>query len=1073
MKVYVNNKLPCIQVNVHKNLIVNTLLDTGASQNFITHDLYKQLNKLKVVKSLTNWKGTMFAANNSEINVLGKCKFKIKIGAFTWREEFLVMKHDNYDMILGMPFMSNKGLIIDLEKNVCYFKYKPGKIIKLNDSLNEENESLNEILIGCSDMRQEVNELINKYQNVFTDKIGSALNLEVKLEVTDNIPVSSRPYYLSPPNLQKMKTIVDDLLAQDIIEVSTSPYSSPAFLTKKDRLVINYTELNKKLVKMDYPIGDLNNLYQHLQGARYFSVIDLNKAFLQCPLTKDSRHLTAFCTSFGKYQYKRVSFGLQVGSSVLSSYLDGLFHDINFVYLIKFLDDIVIYSKDKEDHLKHLKEVINRLSQNNLTVNVEKAKFFCREINFLGHRIKDNTICIDPERTIAIKDFPVPNTVKQVRRFVGMCGYWSRYIPRYSDICAPLHRLKRKGVKFKWSNECQEAFEKLKQHISNPPLLQLADFNKPFVLQTDASSIGAGAVLLQANDSKDLLPIAYFSRKFTDAELKYSIYEKEALSAIYAMEHFHQYLEVRKFKLITDNQALSYVLNTKRKIGRLARWVERLINLDYSVEFRHGSENILADCLSRLYAETPNEDDQITSESHQEINMILNKCKTDKKNATQNHTGTKFMNERDNRSPKSSIEDKHFCNLVDEIPLAFTQLEYQQNNDADCTKIKASITKGEHSNCYFIKNNILMYKNSKDKPRIYLPEKLFNLIFTFYHNTIFGAHFGIARTTARINEYFYHPQLNNFIAQKVKGCNICMMSKSTQRKYEGKLISITAENAMDTVYMDVLGPLVRSKKGNKYILALHDAFTRYTWLYTLKECNSKSIIEKLKWTFANFSIPKTIVTDNASYFISNQFKSYLFKHFISQRCTPAYKSSGNKTERIFRDLGAVLRSFYHDKQTEWDTELDLIQISLNTAVNSSTKSSSFKLMFNHEPSCALTNLWDIKNLISSELTLEERKENLRKAIMNARKSIQFNRNRQRFSASRTKHPFKLNCLVYVRTHYLSSKVKQFCKKLAPRYIGIFRIIHWLTDVTCLIQRTSDPIDVRKVHIIDLKLYEPG
>lgn len=127
VKVYVNNKLPCIQVNVHKNLIVNTLLDTGASQNFITHDLYKQLNKLKVVKSLTNWKGTMFAANNSEINVLGKCKFKIKIGAFTWREEFLVMKHDNYDMILGMPFMSNKGLIIDLEKNVCYFKYKPEK----------------------------------------------------------------------------------------------------------------------------------------------------------------------------------------------------------------------------------------------------------------------------------------------------------------------------------------------------------------------------------------------------------------------------------------------------------------------------------------------------------------------------------------------------------------------------------------------------------------------------------------------------------------------------------------------------------------------------------------------------------------------------------------------------------------------------------------------------------------------------------------------------------------------------------------------------------------------------------
>lgn len=1031
----------------------------------ISYRLYKQLRNLKVITRLEDYKGTIVAANDSQIKVMGKCKFKIKIGKFSWTEQFLIMEQGTYDMILGAPFISKTGLVIDLNENLIYFKFRPQDRIKIAKFDEPEDISINQISIGCKDQEEKIINLISKYPNVFTDKIGAALDLEVKIELTDKTPVNIRPYYLSPPNVIKMKSIIDDLLKQDIIEYSTSPYASPAFLTKKDRLVINYTELNKKIVKMDYPIGDLNHLYQHLQGAKYFTVIDLNKAFLQCPLTKESRPITAFCTSFGKFQYKRVSFGLQIGSSVLSSYLDKLFHDINFVYLIKFLDDIVIYSKDKESHLKHLEEVINRLAINNLTVNPDKARFFSQEINFLGHRIKDNTITIDPDRTTAIKNFPAPTTLKQVRRFIGMTGYWNRYIPNYSEICAPLHKLKRKGTKFKWTDECQNAFEKLKYAIINPPILQLANFEKPFVLQTDASNLAAGAVLLQENENKDLLPIAYYSHKFTDAELKYSIYEKEALSAIYAMEHFHQYLEVKQFKLITDNQALSYVLNTKRKLGRLARWVERLINLDYTVEHRNSSENQLADALSRLYEEgTQDNENSKTNETN--INLIRTKRKQMERQpnlTTKTHT----------KHSKPNLEEKYYCSLIEEIPLAFTQLQKHQQNDQVCQEIIDSVNKKTNSDCYFLKNNILMYKTSKMKPKIYLPEKLFNVMFVFYHNTLFGGHFGIARTTARVNEYFYHPKLNSFIKQKVKSCKICMMSKSTQRKYEGKLISIPIETAMDTLYIDLLGPLVRTKMGNKYILAIIDAYTRYTWLYPIKDSTSKAIIEKLRNVFANFSIPKTIVTDNASYFISNQFKAYLFKNYIQQRTTPSYKSSGNRTERTLRDLGAVLRSFYHDKQTEWDTELDMIQISLNTAINSSTKNCSFKLMFNHNPRCALSNLWDIDSLISNKVKLEERKQNLQKAIINARRSIQLNRQRNRYSASRIKHPYKLNSLVYLKTHYQSKKINNFCKKLAPRYIGIFRIIHFLTDVTCLIQKTDNLNDIRKVHIVDLKLYDPG
>lgn len=297
---------------------------------------------------------------------------------------------------------------------------------------------------------------------------------------------------------------------------------------------------------------------------------------------------------------KRVCFGLQVGSSVLSSYLDKVFNDIKFKYVINFCDDIIIYSKDKDNHLKDVKDVIGRLAKHKLTVNVDKARFFCQEISFLGHIIKNNTVTIDPERTIAVKNFPVPKNVKQVRQFTGMCSYWAKYIPRFADICVPLHALKKKGARFIWTTDCQNAFEELKKNISHPPILQLADFNKPFVLQTDASNRAAGGVLLQANEENDLLPVAYYSKKFNGNELKYSVYEKEAYSVILCVEKWHEFLEVQPFTLITDNQALSYVLNTQRKLGRLSRWVERLLNLPFTVEHRKGVDNILADTLSRL-----------------------------------------------------------------------------------------------------------------------------------------------------------------------------------------------------------------------------------------------------------------------------------------------------------------------------------------------------------------------------------------------------------------------------------------------------------------------------------------
>lgn len=381
-----------------------------------------------------------------------------------------------------------------------------------------------------------------------------------------------------------------------------------------------------------------------------------------------------------------------------------------------------------------------------------------------------------------------------------------------------------------------------------------------------------------------------------------------------------------------------------------------------------------------------------------------------------------MMNDHNDSSKITS-----YCNLINEIPLAFTDIKSHQEEDQLCKEIISSIKNKTNQECYYLKDEVLMYKNSKNKAKIFLPNSLINLVFTFYHNSLFGGHLGIYRTQAKINEYFFNPNLDRIVNDKVKQCKICQMSKTSQRKYEGKLISIPIEQSLNTVFVDILGPMVRTRTGNKYLLVMVDGFSRFVWLYALREANSRLIIEKLKNVFANFSVPRILVTDNASYFTSKQFKLYLFKNFIQHRRIAAYRANGNRAERYIRDITTLLRCFYHGDQILWDKDLEHISICMNTAKNTAIGSSAFNLMFNHECNNALSNLWNIQDLVDNHSSHVEKKENLRRAVNNIKKNVSQNRRREKYQDPRSRHPFKLNQMVLIKTHYLSSKVNKFSK----------------------------------------------
>lgn len=1056
-----DRKVPMLNLTVNKKKETQTLLDTGSNFNVISQDFYEQLSRQKSVLKTRplHSKFQLVTANNSLIDVTHECQLLIKIHSFTWKVWFVIVHNLSCNLILGVDFMQQHQLIIDFTIRNCYFKFNPDVKIPLACTVMNSEQCLNSFGIQDDEMEKEVYRLIQSYPNVFTESIGQALDLEVDLELIDATPVNIRPYFLSPPTLKKVKNIIDDWLEQDIIEPSTSPYSSPCFLTKKDRLVVNYGEVNKKLIKVNYPLGDLQNYHQHLQGAKYFTVIDLNKSFLQCPLSEKSRPITAFSTIFAKYQFKRVPFGLQIGSSTLSYYLDKIFHDIKFEFLLNFCDDIVIYSQDKTSHLQHLKEVIKRLSDHRLTVNQSKAKFFCTRISFLGNIIHNNTVTIDQDRTNNVRRFKPPKNVKQVRQFLGMVGFFAKHIKDYASICEPLFKLKRKNVKFQWSSECQKAFEKLKECITNPPILQLADFNKPFVLMTDASDLAAGGCLMQENENGDLLPIAY-SKKFTDTERNYSVYEKEAYSVILCIEKWYEFLEVMPFKLVTDNQALSYVLNSKKKIGRLSRWVERLLALPFTVEFRKSEDNMVADALSRLFSDN---DPSVSND----INVLQFSYNQSRQNRPKgmSYKVNKLMPVNVNNEEKNVL-----CNMLNEIPLAFTDIKQHQMSDAECIEIIDSVHNQTNHKCFELKNDVLMFKDNRNKLCIYLPEKLVNLVFCYYHNSILGGHLGIAHTYDKIRKYFYRPNLYAVIKDKVKNCKICLMSKSTQRKFEGQLISSVSKHSMHCIFVDLVGPLVRSKLGNCYILVAVDAFSKFVWVSAIRDSKTCQIVNKLEQIiFNNFGIPQILVTDNASYFMSHEFKLFTFKNFINHRTIAPYRACSNQAERHIRNLTTLLRCYYNKCQNNWDKDLCYVQLSLNTAKNSSTGYTAFELMFNHECNNSLSNIWNLNDLINENVNLQERKSNLNKAIINVKKSIKLNQKRAKYQEPNCKHPYKLGSTVYIKTHFLSDKFKKFSKKLAYRYDGPYKIIYFMSPVTVLVQRIDDVTVIKKVHIIDLKL----
>ncbi|MEG1463015.1 MAG: reverse transcriptase family protein [Anaerorhabdus sp.] len=436
------------------------------------------------------------------------------------------------------------------------------------------------------------------------DSLGCTPLIKHRIITEDVPPIRCRPYRISPAENESLKIEIDKLSELGVIRPSNSPWSSPIILVKKKdgsyRLVIDYRKINAITKKDAYALPRIETLLDTLGNAKVFSALDMRSGFYQVALAEDSIEKSAFSTAqYGQWEYTRMPMGLCNSVGTFQRMVDLVFKDLINRSLVAYIDDLNCYSKCPEDHIIDLEKLFVCVRKANLKLNISKCFFFKDRLNFLGYIVTQKGLECDPDKITKIVNFDIPRTVTQVKSFIGIASYYRRFIENFAAIARPLHKLTKKGHNT-WNDESIDSFNKLKFALTNTPVLVRPDFDKPFILVTDASKVGLGAVLTQLDDNGHEHPVQYISRGLRGAEINYGVSKLEGLAIVWAVKIFRPYLLGKKFTIITDHSALNGLLKSQEPTGILARWIAILNEYDFEIRYRPGRVNESADFLSRL-----------------------------------------------------------------------------------------------------------------------------------------------------------------------------------------------------------------------------------------------------------------------------------------------------------------------------------------------------------------------------------------------------------------------------------------------------------------------------------------
>ncbi|KAJ3651676.1 hypothetical protein Zmor_017700 [Zophobas morio] len=836
--------------------------------------------------------------------------------------------------------------------------------------------------------------------------------------ITENVPpISRRPYKVPFHRKDILNKEIQTLIDNDIIQESQSPWSAPAILIEKKRhpgedpefrLCIDYRELNK-ITKPDFfPLPILQDTLDQLQGASLFSIMDMASGYFQIEIQPEDREITGFSTPYGHYEFKRMAMGLRNAPSTWQRLMYNVFNGLVGTECLVYLDDVIVFSSNNiQEHIERLRNVFIRMRESNLKFKPTKCNFLLKEAKYLGHIISAEGCRTDPAKIKAVEHYPRPKSAKEIKAFLGLCGFYRKFVPKFAALAKPLTTLTKKDTNFEWKEEQQLAFDQLRTALMNPPILKYPDFTRPFILVTDASGIAVSAILAQKYTIEH--PISYASRILKDAETRYSTIERELLAIVWAVKHFKAYLIGKPFTIYTDHRPLKYLFSVKDPNSRLARWAMCLMEFDFEIEYRPGKRNHV-DSFTRL------DYSSILMEEEIEVKTITTKLP--------------------------------YCepviNNMDEI-------KNYQKNDHD---VQRGLKTGE----YYLDQDGVCHKPREELQRhepIVIPRPLRYRIIQLHHDTPWTAHGGAKKTTKLIQQNFFWKGMTTDVKKYCQGCHSCNLRKHQPKPSPDMQKMPVPCGIWGLVSLDIVGPLHITTTGNRYILTCMDYLTRYPECIPLPDMKAKTIARAFVTNIVlRHGTPRMLLTDCGTQFLSELFQEMCRILGIEKIQTSPYRPSTNGViERMHHVLKTMLSHYISEEYIEWDEMIPFVVMAYRNRVHESTKETPFFLMHGRDMELPFHTLlnptrvrYNFDEHYPSEL-MARMQHALQTAGYNLERNNQL-RCDKRNKKTKYQH-YQQGDKVYLFTPAV--KGKKLASKFYPKWSGPYRVITQTGPVNYLIK----------------------
>jgi len=999
------------------------LVDSGASANFVSRAFVR---RHRLPLSHDGPAPTVRLADGSRKPSSGRLKAAaVEIGEYADdRWTFTVLDLCGFDVVLGKTWLNDLQPLVDWSSNVLRFVHR-GFPVRLAD----DRPSLPSNLLTAAqfmaamragedcfltmvkpDVVPTTNGLEDELQPIlteFADVLGGlppglpplrSVNHAIPLEPGAAVP-PGRIYPVNAQQEAELKTQLADLVERGFIRPSSSPFGAPVlFVRKKDgtsRMCQDFRGLNKISVKNSYPLPRIDQLLDRLHGATVFSKIDLQMGYNQVRIEPEDIPKTAFRTRYGLYEYLVMPFGMCNAPATFQRLMNDIFRDHLDVFVLVYLDDVLIYSRTLADHKRHLHTVLTLLRRHHLYCKLSKCQFGRHSMEFLGHDVGKDGIRVSPDKQAALRDWPTPTNATEVRAFLGLANYLRRHVPHFSSIGRELTDLTHLDVVWHWDVHHQVAFDALKAACTNAQVVWPPDSTQTYVVTTDASDFAVGAVLEQDQAGVRRV-IAYESKKFSSAERNKTAYEKEMLAVLFALRTWrHHLLGPRRFLLLCDNSAVTFLLRQPQLSPQQARWQQTLSEYNYEIRHVPGRENVAADALSRR------PDLQVTA-----VSMLST---TDLADAVRLAAPADAVYRRDAARADDPDDPRP--------PFAFA---------ADGLLYTQPATRSA-------------------KGRLYLPAgRPRDMVLHEVHDAPTAGHMGRDKTLKRVKRRFYWPAMDKDVADYVKSCAVCQANKRGTQPPIGLLQPLPIpDHPWESVSLD-LTFLPRSRRRHDCAVVFVDRLTK---MVKIAACVSTITAPQVAQLFVDhvlrngYGVPTSLVSDRDPRFTGHFWAAMSKLLGTKLRMSTAYHpETDGQTENANKTIKQVLRSCVNDHQDDWDEHLTLVEFAINSSVSPSTGFSPFFLNNGREPRLP----WSLGHDVTpgrSEAA-DQFVRRLRGVLAEAHQHIEVAQQRQAVAANRHRrhHDFRLGDLVWLSSSTFN------VSKLAPRFLGPFPVVQCVSPV---------------------------